>query len=850
MAGCPAAFVLAVALSLSALTYGSTSASEPRVILDADLGDAGAVRILSPDAVGVARPAGASPFIHVDAAEPADVCLIPGAVPAGAQRWIAVTLRSVDPGGWTNRVRLALRPRGGADVDGPLWTAEPGAVHTVHWLVRVTRDSDLLIRAEEPCAFDVLRVLIREPTGIASAGGVAVKNRGAVPDPEVARLDALRREQGLDEILLDMTVILCDEGGGEKVRSRVGEIMADFRPDFVDWSPISGASLAGEYGVRQSRGAWEYEEYYRSEGPEVWDRRYELFGNSGFCRSLWNTMGQTTVWASGGHLTFHNGDNWHEAWLDSVWTDVFPRCEGFCQDNIGVCLFHNDFCFCPGCYEKFGSYLLEAYSPGELRAMGVPRVEELDVRERILSSGLSGEAALADPVVREYIKFQNVSHLRNWRDAVVRVKARAAAEGRLMPVTGNQIGADGYNAPAVAVSQYNDVVEIEALLGVGERVERTLMHARVGRAAAGQKPVWIRGPVRDALSPDDAAMLSGTYWRVYLGEQAANGALRDFSFGMNAPWTGDPAREEFIDSPAVMDAYREMAGFLRRWRPLFTRRRSLARVGLIYSMPSYIWRGFGSLDLFVWPLQNRNVDLLTRMDARHVPADVVIFGHPEMWDDRETLASLGRYRVLVAGPADCVSDAQLGALRRYVDGGGVLLCFEGDFGTRDENFNPRVAGPGLPAEAVFLPELPSNADEMLGRLAGISPDAPSTLSLQPWLILDGRGVAVHMVNYDVDPREETVRSSPHVTLRLPVPEKVWADGGVLLAPGAEPMALAPRIEALPGGRMLTCAIPPISTYAVAVFSRPGELEAAGRAAEGRRREDRENVRKWAESVGR
>jgi hypothetical protein len=206
---------------------------------------------------------------------------------------ITFQYRILDPGEPKLRFYSMMKPRqGGPDLYSHPWlfTREKGARSHIHRVFHIPdREGYYLvlgIRGKGAIVVDDIR--IRPMPANPHAVPANVRTFPTQVTAAAVQLKNLRNQDGLADLMHDMLVILCDEGSHDKARSQKGRLMRNLRPDFVDWSPIG--SLAGEYGIRTSRGGIEYQEYYRQEGEDVWDQRFEMFAMDGFDYSLGNMI--------------------------------------------------------------------------------------------------------------------------------------------------------------------------------------------------------------------------------------------------------------------------------------------------------------------------------------------------------------------------------------------------------------------------------------------------------------------------------------------------------------------------------------------------------------------------------
>lgn len=227
---------------------------------------------------------------------------------------VSFKYRILDPGKPETRFYSLLRSRSGGDIYGRfwLWNREAGAEGVISRLFKVDEKDDwmLIIGVRHQGSLIIDDVTISRCDEPVPGKGLPVKP-GATSLLKIKReLDDARKAEGMDAILRDMLIVWCNEGAGNKIVDRRAEFAAELEPDFVDWN--SCGPLAKDFGVRTSTGGPEYQEFYKNEGPDVWDARFQRFVNNGFAVSLDGTLIQDETWGEGGYFTCHNGRGWHE----------------------------------------------------------------------------------------------------------------------------------------------------------------------------------------------------------------------------------------------------------------------------------------------------------------------------------------------------------------------------------------------------------------------------------------------------------------------------------------------------------------------------------------------------------
>jgi hypothetical protein len=755
---------------------------------------------------------------------------------------ISFSYRIVDPGDSKARFYSVFKWAGGEYYGNFwLWNREKGATGRIDRLVIPGGDDcRFIIGIRHQAALVVDDIVIEDVTDVPIDSSLRVKSSKAYDlDAMRQQLNQLRYKQGISDLVRDFAVILCDEGAGAKAYNNRKRIVVDFNPDFVDWNPIG--PLAKEFGIRSSRGGPEYQEFYKMEGKEIWEARFERFVGSGFALSLDGTLIQDETWGEGGYFTCHNGENWHQYFKSKI-EEVASKTTAICQDNIAAAPWLKGWgCFCDACMKKFRRYLHSRYTDEELKKMGVSDLTTFSARDYFLSHGRWGFKAVEDPIVREYIKFQHVSQLEAWADVVKSIKDVGLSQGRAIPVYGNQIGAFGMWPYAVALSQLTDVVEIEEVIGIKDRIPFQSMYYKLGRASGeDERPVWVRGPVYDDTKPN-TPMLSTAFWTVHLSEALANGGFRVFSLGMNAPWTGDPNTLDFMDDPALYSLYTQFAKFIDENRALFTHRESIAQVALVYSLPSLMFRRYYPLNIDDNSAFERVQKTADMLDRNHIPFDCVVFGHPEIWDDTRVLRNLSRYKVVILPTIDAISDAQVEALKNFVRQGGKVIVCDPKAGIRDENFNLRSAPALGDLSVINAVDKLDLGLEVMREASLVAVEAPETVTVNLWKSAKGRSLDVHLLNYDVDPSKNKVNPASSVRVAVRVPSDFYFEKAIWTRPGVRKLELPFERK----GDTVTFTLPSLNDYSVVSLTTEKALSEANEELRERRELDIEAVKKEA-----
>lgn len=812
--------------------------------------------------------------------------------PGGVYR-VSLAYRVVDPGSRDACLYMLMRSRSfGAsdeyDFYGPFWTREEGAVDRVDEVFRIGNVDDyyLIVGVRNQGAFAVDDIVVTRCDPDTPAVGKRISKGMNLLAPLQRQLDAERYRSGLVPALLDCLSVVCPEGA-ERAQERTREIIRDLRPDFFDWIPSLSAfaQLAAREGIRASRSKMEYQELYKFEYPGDWSKRFETFVDRGMAEDYRGVIVQDETWAEGGYFMCHNGEAWRALFMQQV-LEIAGRSTAFCQDNIHAATFVKGLgIFGACCEELFKSYLASRYSPEELAALGIENLATFNIRDYVVRTGRGGLDGLEDALYREFIKFHYISEAGRWAEVVLAVKEKAREQGRPIPVAGNQLGSDGWIPYATVLSQFNDYTEVEVCASTGEEMIRltntyktALAAGHVGQAGLGSaydRPVWVRGPVIDGTR-EKTGTASRWFWATHLAEAIACGGVRTYPLGINAPWTAQEGVKDYMDYPEVWKVWAQHARFVDENRGLFARRESAAEVAVVYSLPTMMWRHFcDDFSSKKRPLRITDGDnyaayssICATLERMHVPYDVVYFGHPELVEDARSLERLlsGRYTTLVLPRVDCLARHQAKTVAEFAARGGTVLS-DGPVGGRNEDFEP-VDWPELDGLAYIDYSESFNKFERVMRDKRVFDiKAPETVAAHLWLATEAGCLTLHLVNYDVDPASDTVRSARDVEITTS------ADFVTVLGPDRQPTRLSPAVVPGTSWTPVPYKIPEFTSWIVVVLSygsasstsydtHRGELTPVGMLALGmrsrveganadameRREEDRKAVKRLAERL--
>jgi len=519
---------------------------------------------------------------------------------------------------------------------------------------------------------------------------------------------------------------------------------------------------------------------------------------------------------------------------------------------------------------RFVQYMRETFTSQQLKRMGF-EPDKFNIRQYLVEKRETkpNEQLIAEPIIHEYIRFYYIAIIESVLDYGEQLKRTAIKFGRPVPAFyGNTASAHNYRVVGIPMTALVDVAWIEDSGWASElptevdsmRADTTLIY-KIGRAATHyRRPVWSAPHtfVRDwtnkrmvqGLATAEAHSCGGVMWQELSTWQP-----------------GSPG----------WDAHRHHDQFVSRNRVLFTDREAPVDVAVVKSIPSLFWRWFSSLEV-----ERPHMDNLSAaarlLEEQHIPYEVLMFGHPDLFDDMPQLNRLHRYRTLIIPNADCISDKQARAITGWVKRGGKLLLW-GEVGTRDEELRRRpepvfstlidnpgegevvstsaaapIAHPdtghvyeeeglsqayleGIPGAGAGLAELLRQEDTL------VETDLPSLTWLNVWRHGAGPMISVQMVNYDIKPENDTVTEQKDFVIRLRVDDSAkyaradyfFTDYSTLNSPPPAPKQL-PFIQK---DGYVEVKVPHLEIFGVLVFSSANELAARTAAAE---------TRKWYERL--
>ena len=530
-------------------------------------------------------------------------------------------------------------------------------------------------------------------------------------------------------------------------------------------------------------------------------------------------------------------------WLGIVESriDKFIGGEGIYQDNISDFLSRNG-PFSDWDRTGFIAYLKARVAAGQIT--GLPSApDNIDIAQYISSKGYGNgnPAALDDLVFHEFVRYRYLSSLNVWAGIVQRTTASAAASGNTaLLLNGNQGGMwlpTEYWVYAALLSQYQNAIQIENF-GVDNsplpQYHDSLIY-KLGLASGySEKPVWIWGGLFDGAT---GQLHLPNYWRLAIAEAYSNGGVHVIH-----EQYGTQDQPNLAVPDATLNSAVDYASWLNSSRDWMTGKRSLATVAVVYSIPTLLWREFPATNHHNGAQAGALNGFARALEDSHIPFDSVFFGHPDFWDDSRLAAAIQQYKVLILPAVDCLSDSQIQILKAYLAAGGSIVA-TGSLGGRDENYavRSRPASASFAGNSNFVllsgsPDLnyfdtvsnkgeTDSADlatlskpvlQYLGSEAQIATNAPATVSFNVFGSPDGTDLYVHLLNYDLDVKTDTVRSASNVQVGVKVPAGFDSQNKTLWITSPELGQPVPTAFTVSGG-IVRFTLSSVTSHVIAAF---------------------------------
>ena len=442
--------------------------------------------------------------------------------------------------------------------------------------------------------------------------------------------------------------------------------------------------------------------------------------------------------------------------------------------------------------------------------------------ERILELG-------SDPVMAEYTRFLYISHIHNMMRYYRDQRSVAKRLGKHYDTHGNMGGGFvGGNPYQIALADFVDMVWFES---AGQSTYDLFKHKWhnawgafrfvLGNAMLrGRKPLLCMSKFHKK-EPDLVAH--------ELAEQCAGGAVLFV------------AQHAFAKRPELLELMQDFFELRHHHRAIFAshRKRRHCQVAMVYSVPTMMPRNY--MAAVACPPAKAMSGLARALEDAHIPFDAVILNHPDIHKDFVDLEDLERYRLLLLPVIECLSDAQVDKVGRYLDGGGTLGIV-GEVGIRDENGRPRgesvvdawrqrgrvvdvTPTPGFQpprgSSQDVSRQATANAAERVRKALGgesiLGGELPATLWVKTWTH-DCGVLSLHFVNYDIDFESARAMSTAPIRVSVQLPDGIAAEEARFLTPGGAPVSLSLTFV---GAGRVAFELPSVRVYGMVLIGKKG-----------------------------
>lgn len=430
--------------------------------------------------------------------------------------------------------------------------------------------------------------------------------------------------------------------------------------------------------------------------------------------------------------------------------------------------------------------------PGErLAELGIDNPASFDMLEYLRTNDLDGRDAdrAGDPVVREYTIHDHQGLQTLWNT----VTERVAENDYPAPSVGTTPNADPlWNAPVAGIYLHEsfDVVGFEESTPTVPPASVRDSLYKLGLAAGRFEKLPLDHEM--ALSPPevdefgfDLDVRYTTLMRLQAAEAYANGGR----LGLNLFVTA--GGQEFWENPelqpirwvntdgTIPDAFPPFVDFLLANRRFLEDVSPDNRIAVVYSLPTMLWNTYPQWEDRPERYRDSFEGAAALLREYGYPHDVVVFGHPRIWEDPAQYERLTDYDAVVLPEIEAITANQVDLLRRLLDEG-VQVVVSGTPPTRSGMYEPREDASDLLRNhegAQVLDSDPGHQRMAEGTQTTALTDAiasPRDVALSTDAHVgvnrmaqsDPARTVVHLVNYEYDVSTDEVQPHEDVTVTV------------------------------------------------------------------------------------
>lgn len=471
-------------------------------------------------------------------------------------------------------------------------------------------------------------------------------------------------------------------------------------------------------------------------------------------------------------------------------------------------------------------------SEDELAALGVTNPQTLDPIAEIKSRTppSEDENPATDPLWREFVK----EDYRAIRETFQTVRDRLddAYPKRNTVLFSNQCAFLDLPELAALTAKPLTFPGLEAQLSlppvfITDFVQKAITASNPdGQTGYHMGTAMVRDPAIEALreSEFDTESVQPDLLATQLADQIANGTIGtvalsgDYNVGDTL---SDVPGNWMADDATVPVAARKITGFAWTHREILRGGQPVNDTAVILSLPTFMWNRADAWDIRNDDHSDSFAGACTVVREAGHSYDVRTFGHPDLWDDTDTLDALPTYDTVVLPAIECLSPDQRTALVAAADAGTRVLITDGE-PVRDHEY--RQTDHSIltdHAHVHFVSETPARdrwrndgagqvlTDALSDPSIGVDTAHPVGVVARRQQTDNGVRTVVQLVNYDFDLDSAQTQPATDVTLTVPFEN---ASRVVVHRPGQPPTALDPS---------RTVSLPAIEQWGVVVAEPPG-----------------------------
>jgi hypothetical protein len=432
---------------------------------------------------------------------------------------------------------------------------------------------------------------------------------------------------------------------------------------------------------------------------------------------------------------------------------------------------------------------LASMSAERLSELGIDEPSGFDITSYLESNQLtpsSGNDPREDPVFQEYLLHHHLGikeYMSTYREMLHESYPDRMANGDIAVFSNQFLGSlTNPQAPNIYLSDHVDMIYSEHLPLVQPPNDyKYKIEQALGRFS---KPAISKGYIDVDKTDEDFEFdeLYPMFQRFRTAEAYAHGVRHRLPLASRTP---DKALSQWLASDGtVPDQLKSFIDFLWGHERFLTDVDPDNPVAVVWSLPDRLFRRLPQWDIEEPPSGIESfLGTVKRLRETQYPYDVLAFGHPRLWDDTEQLERLSEYEAVVLPQIEAITDAQLSAIRTYLDEGGVVIS-SGEPPTRTGMWNDR----GSPAvfehpNVTTLGENPARRRERAGRAGGSLVDSLAENGIRPYTTRDDPNVTitrstkrdapvtiVHLLNHEYDRSTDSFDVKEEVGVRFPAPE--------------------------------------------------------------------------------